>query len=92
MESDIITSMLSHRSIRKFNPNHIIPEKQIDLIVRAGQQASTSSLMQMYTLIEIPKEERQGETTICGGQQFIKDASYFGILFLDFYRLKRLVE
>ncbi|MHA2105395.1 MAG: nitroreductase family protein [Candidatus Hodarchaeales archaeon] len=88
----IIELMLNHRSIRKFDPQYIIPNDHIDLIVKAGQQASTSGSLQMYTLIEISKEKRQEEETICGTQQFIKDASYFGILFADFYRLKRMVN
>lgn len=87
-----IEQILNHRSIRKFDPTFEIPRVEIDAIVRAGQQASTSASLQMYTLIEIPKEDRQEEITICGGQQFIKDASYFGILFVDFYRVKRMVE
>jgi FMN reductase (NADPH) len=87
-----IKLMLNHRSIRKFDPSFNIPNNQIDLIVKAGQQASTSGSLQMYTLIEISKERRQEDETICGTQQFIRDASYFGVLFADFYRLKRMVN
>jgi FMN reductase (NADPH) len=89
---ETIDLILNHRSIRKFDPNFTIPRENIDLIVKAGQQASTSGSLQMYTLIEISKEKRQEEETICGTQQFIRDASYFGILFADFYRLKRMVN
>lgn len=87
-----IDLMLNHRSIRKFDPDFIIPRNHIDLIVKAGQQASTSGSLQMYTLIEISKDKRQEEDTICGTQQFICEASYFGILFADFYRLKRMIN
>ena len=92
LENDIIRSIDNHRSIRKFDPDYEIPRNHINAIVKAGQRASTSALLQMYTIIEIPKEDRQEEITICGNQQFIKDASFFGILFVDFYRLKRLIE
>ncbi|MHA1983519.1 MAG: nitroreductase family protein [Candidatus Hodarchaeales archaeon] len=87
-----IKLMLNHRSIRKFDPHFIIPKDHIELIVKAGQQASTSGSLQMYTLIEISKEKRREDETICGTQQFIRDASYFGILFADFYRLKRMIN
>lgn len=87
-----IELMLNHRSIRKFDPNFIIPREQINLIVKAGQKASTSGSLQMYTLIEISKEKRQEDETICGTQSFIREASYYGILFFDFYRLKRMVN
>ncbi|OLS24513.1 MAG: FMN reductase (NADPH) [Candidatus Heimdallarchaeota archaeon LC_3] len=90
--SETIDLMLNHRSIRKFDPEYVIPRESIDLIVKAGQKASTSGSLQMFTLIEISKSKRQEEETICGTQQFIKDASYFGILFADFYRLKRMLE
>ena len=92
MVNEVIRQIMAHRSIRKFDYNFEIPRDHIDLIIKAGQRASTSSMLQMYTIIEIPKAERQSEVTICGSQQFIKDASYFGIIFTDFYRLKRLTE
>ena len=92
IENEILKSLDTHRSIRNFDPNFEIPRNHIEIIVKAGQRASTSSLMQMYTLIEIPKEDRKDASALCGEQQFVRDASFFGILFIDFYRLKRMIE
>ena len=89
MENPILQSIFNHRSVRKFDPEFIIPKEQMELIIKAGQQASTSCTGQMYTIIEITKSERQH---LCGKQRFIAEASYFGIICVDLHRLHRIVE
>ncbi|MDH5402224.1 MAG: nitroreductase family protein [Candidatus Heimdallarchaeota archaeon] len=91
MTNEIINHMLNHRSIRKFDSNFQIPDIHIDTIIEAAQQASTSSNMQMYTIVEVPKDLRM-DANLCGDQQFIKDASYFGIIFTDLHRIQRMIE
>lgn len=87
-----IETILNHRSTRKFDPNFIIPQEELDLILNSGQRASTSASLQMYTIIEIPKEMRTEDIIPCGGQQFIRDASFFCIIYSDLHRIKEIVR
>jgi len=87
-----IETILNHRSTRNFDPNYDIPKEQVDLILRSGQRASTSASLQMYTIIEIPKEMRTDEILPCGPQQFIRDASFFCIIYSDLHRINEIVR
>lgn len=88
----LIDQIFNHRSVRVFDKEFEIPREHIELIIKAGQQASTSCSGQMYTVIEIPKEDREEIVPLCGDQQFVKDSSFFCIICVDLYRLHRLVE
>lgn len=89
MGNPVLKTIFNHRSVRRFDTEFIIPRDHIEKIVKAGQQASTSCTGQMYTIIEIPKGERQ---QLCGEQRFIAEASYFSIICVDTYRLHKIVE
>lgn len=92
MKNPIFDQIFSHRSVRSFDTSFSIPRDEIELIVRAGQQASTSCSGQMYTIIEIPKEDRQTVLLLCGNQTFVQEASYFCIICVDLYRLHQIVK
>ncbi len=85
----ILEAIFSHRSVRSFDTAFVIPEEDIELIIKAGQQASTSCTGQMYTILEVTKDKR---VAMCGEQKFISEASFFGIICVDLHRLHRLVE
>ncbi len=87
-----IEQMFAHRSIRSFDPDFIIPRKDLDLIVEAGQRAATSCSGQMYTIIEISAEKRDEIFPLCGSQDYVKQASYFSVICVDLNRLHRIVE
>ncbi|MCY3414779.1 MAG: hypothetical protein INQ03_24225 [Candidatus Heimdallarchaeota archaeon] len=89
MQNEVLDKIFKHRSVRRFDPEFEIPENDIQLIIKAGQQASTSCSGQMYSIIEISKDNRH---QVCGKQTFINQASWFGIICVDLYRLHRLVE
>lgn len=88
----IISQIMNHRSVRSFDPNATLPKDHLTEIISAGQQASTSCSGQFYSVIEISKEKRDIIFEFCGKQQFVKQASFFGIICLDVHRLRRIVE
>ncbi|MHA2097914.1 MAG: nitroreductase family protein [Candidatus Kariarchaeaceae archaeon] len=88
----VIDQIFKHRSVRIFDKEFEIPREHIEIIIKAGQQASTSCSGQMYTVLEIPKENRETISPLCGDQQFVRDASFFCVICVDLYRLHRLVE
>ncbi len=88
----IINHIMSHKSIRRFKQGAKIPETHIEIILRAGQQASTSCSGQMYSFIRISPNIREQVFSACGKQNFVVEASEFFILCVDKYRLDRLVE
>ncbi|MHA2365504.1 MAG: nitroreductase family protein [Candidatus Hodarchaeales archaeon] len=90
--NSIINHILKHRSVRSFDPNFKIPQEHIDLIIKAGPQASTSCSGQMYSIIDIPREKRNRILSLCGNQEFVLEASYFCIICIDLFRLNRIVE
>ena len=90
--NDIIKVLLAHRTIRSFDTEYSIPEDEIKMIVRAGQQAATSCSGQMYTIINISKEIRAEIYELCGKQEFVKEASHFFIVCVDLYRLRTIVQ
>lgn len=89
MSNPVLDTIFNHRSVRSFDPKFEIRKEDIDLMVKAGQQASTSCSGQNYSILEVSKDKR---ISMCGSQQFIQDASYFGIICVDVYRLHQLVE
>ncbi len=90
--NDIVRALLAHRTIRSFDPEAEIPDDEVMVIVRAGQQAPTSCTGQMYTVINISKERRAEVFNNCGKQNFVMDASHFFIICVDLHRLFAIVD
>lgn len=56
--SETIKLMQSHRSIRKFTKDPILPNHLLE-IVKAGQGAPTSNFVQAYSVIQINNEDKK---------------------------------
>ncbi|MHA2170695.1 MAG: nitroreductase family protein [Candidatus Kariarchaeaceae archaeon] len=88
----VLDQIFNHRSVRRFDPHFEIPRKDVEIIIKAGQQAASSCSGQTYTIIEIPKSIREKIFPLCGSQKFVADASYFCVICVDLYRLYKIVE
>ena len=58
MSNSTIDLLLSHRSIRRFE-NRPLPDGVLETLIRCGQQASTSSNLQAYTVIHVADPQRK---------------------------------
>lgn len=77
MTNATIDVIQSHRSIRAYKPDPISDET-VELIVRAGQRASTSSNMQFTTVIAVKDAEKRARLAeLCGNQEHIRQAPVF---------------
>ena len=61
MSNPTIDLLMSHRSIRRFQ-NRPLPDGVLETLIRCGQQASTSSNVQAYTVIHVSDPDRKKAT------------------------------
>lgn len=82
----VIDTILEHCSIRSFT-NEPIPKEQLDTIISAGIAASSSSLLQVNSIIRITdKEKRKALVELSGGQPYVEGAAEFLVFCIDFQR------
>jgi len=86
--NEIINLLLEHRSIRKFTDRQLT-EEQLHTIIAAGQQASTSSNMQAYSIIRVTDRElREQFASLSGGQMHVVTAPEFLVWCGDLSRIQ----
>ncbi|BEE13239.1 hypothetical protein VAWG004_17420 [Aeromonas veronii] len=72
-----IDLILSHRSIRQFTAEPIAPQ-QLDAILAAAQSASTSSFLQVTSIVRVSEPEaRQQLAMLAGNQPYVVQAASF---------------
>jgi len=87
-----IELLKSHRPIRKFK-NQQIPRDLFEELIRAGQSAATSNLVQAYTVIHVvDPEKRQQLAELTGGQAYVADSSDFLVFCADMKRATEAAE
>ncbi|MDN3955324.1 oxygen-insensitive NADPH nitroreductase [Sporolactobacillus laevolacticus] len=92
MYNQTISTLLNHRSIRKFK-NQALSEEQIKLLVECAQAASTSSFTQSFSIIgvEDPLIKKQLRE-ISGDQSYVEENGYFFVFVADQYRNQQIGE
>ena len=85
--NDTLETILNHRSVRGFLPD-ALPEGALELLVAAGQSASTSSNLQVWSVVAVREAERKSRLAeLAGKQPFIRDAPLLLIWLADLNRL-----
>jgi nitroreductase len=75
-----------HRSIRSFQETPISSE-QLDAIIASGIAASSSSLLQVVSIIRVTdREKRQKLATLAGNQAYVASAAEFLVFCIDYQR------
>ena len=83
-----IKSLLSHRSIRRFQ-DRPLPEGLLERLIACGQRASTSSNLQAYTVIHLADSERKTELArLCADQVQIHQSAAFLAFCADLNRCR----
>lgn len=83
-----IKTLLAHRSIRKFK-NQPIETETLELLIRCGQAAASSSFIQAYSVIRVSDAgHRRQIAEAAGGQQWINEAAEFLVFCADLKRIE----
>ena len=92
MNNPTIEVIKRHGSVREYKQDPL-PEEWIEIIITAGQRASTSSNLQTYSAVVTTDPDKKNKLQeISGGQKHISQAPVFILWCADFSRLKRVCD
>ena len=90
--NETIQTILSHRSIRKFEDKELTKE-QIQIIVESAQAASTSSFVQAYSIIGVKNRDKKKKLAeVAGNQSYVAENGHFLIFCADLHRHQTVGE
>ncbi|GAK82659.1 NADPH-flavin oxidoreductase [Vibrio ponticus] len=81
-----IETILSHRSIRKFT-SEPIEKNTLDTIIKVGLAASSSSLLQVVSIIRVTDQAKRDKLAeLAGNQAHVSNAAEFLVFCIDYQR------
>lgn len=83
--NEVLSTIMNHRSIRKFKDERLKPE-QIETIVRAAQMAASSSFMQAYSIIGLTDPILKRELRELTGTPYVEENGHLFIFCADLHR------
>ena len=90
--SPTIEQIHRHASVRSYRPDPV-PVDQVEAIVAAGQRSSTSSNLQMFSVVAVTEQStRERLAVLCGNQEHIAQAPVFLAWCADLARLDRACQ
>ncbi|MFH0259391.1 oxygen-insensitive NADPH nitroreductase [Vibrio mediterranei] len=85
-----LETILNHRSIRKFTQQPI-DKDMLDTILKAGIAASSSSLLQVVSIIRVTEKDKRNKLVeLSGNQPYVAQAAEFLIFCIDYQRHQEL--
>lgn len=82
--------LLSHRSVRRYQAREVSDET-LSTLVAAAQSASTSSNLQVWSVVAVRDGERKRRlAALAGNQRHVAEAPLFLVWLADFARLRQL--
>ena len=92
MKTPTIEQVHSHASVRAYKPDPVAANL-IEAVVGAGQRSSTSSNLQVYSVVAVQDVERRTcLAELCGDQKHIVEAPVFLAWCADLSRLERVCQ
>ena len=90
--NEVLACLLAHRSVRAYLPD-ALPPGTLELLVAAAQSASSSSNLQVWSVVAIEDPEHKRHLAeLAGAQQHIAAAPLFLVWLADLSRAERLGE
>ncbi|ATQ70526.1 nitroreductase family protein [Methylosinus trichosporium] len=88
--NETLDLLLAHRSVRAYLPESV-PASVVETMVAAAQSASTSSNLQVWSVVAVEDEVRKSRLAdLAGNQQHIRDAPLFLLWLADLSRLDNI--
>ncbi len=85
--NDVLQLLLSHRSVRAYLPQPI-PEGVLPTLIAAAQSASSSSNLQVWSVVAVQEPQRKARLSVlAGNQKHIVQAPLFLVWLADLARL-----
>jgi nitroreductase len=85
--NQVLETIINHRSVRGFLPD-ALPAGTLELLIAAAQSASTSSNLQVWSVVAVQEPEHKARlATLASNQQFIRDAPLLLVWLADLARL-----
>ena len=92
MTTPTIELIHCHGSVRQYKPDPV-PREMVEMIVAAAQRCSTSSNLQMYSVVAVTDEAKRARLAeLCGDQAHIAQAPVFLAWCADLSRLERACQ
>lgn len=86
-ENAILKTLLAHKSVRRYRPDPL-PPGTLEMLGAAAQSAASSSNLQVWSVIALQDPAHKAEAaTLCGDQDFIRQAPLFLVFCADLARL-----
>lgn len=83
----VLDHLLAHRSVRAYLPKPL-PEGCLEALVAAAQSASTSSNLQVWSVVAVEDAERKARLSqLAGSQAHVREAPLFLVWLADLARL-----
>jgi nitroreductase len=90
--NSVLSVLLSHRSVRSYEDKSV-PEGLLPMIMAAAQSASTSSNLQLWSVVAIEDKARKERLSmLAGNQKHIRDCPLFLVWLADGARVARAAE
>lgn len=90
--NQIVEQLLDHRSVRAFT-DQPLPEGTIETLIAAAQSASTSSNLQVWSVVAVQDGDRKKRlSALAGNQAYIHQAPLFLVWLADLSRVSRIAE
>ncbi|TWB77276.1 nitroreductase [Nitrospirillum amazonense] len=90
--NDLLTGLLSHKSVRAYRPDPL-PQGTLETLVAAAQSAPTSSNLQAWSVVAVTDAERKGRFAAwAANQAHIEQAPLFLVWLADLSRLDTLAK
>ena len=81
-------TFLNHRSVRQYADREV-PESLVSGLIAAAQSASTSSNLQLWSVVTVQEpERREAMAMLCGNQDHVRNAPWFFAFLADHHRLR----
>lgn len=92
IDSPVIEQQLRHRSVRKYL-DEPVSDAQLEAIVAAAQQASTSSNQQVWSVVAVRDADRKRRISeAIGGRDYVERAPVFLVWIMDLARNDALIR